>query len=387
MNYMIDLRSDTVTLPPPEMREAMTIAELGDDVYGEDPTVNALESLAARMLGKEASILVPSGTMANLLAIMVHCSHRKKLLVGDLSDIWKWEAGGASVLGGLVYHTLSTRANGELWVEDIRDALYGEEDSQCVPTGLICLEDTHCLCGGRVLSLEYLAQVYDFARDHDLPVHLDGARMFNAAVATDVSVSRIAGFADSVSICLSKGLAAPVGSLIAGRRSFIAQTRKLRKMIGGGMRQAGVLAAAGIYALEQMVERLADDHANARHLAAGLSQISGIQIDPEPPQTNIVFWTLSDPKLSLQYFIYALQNDGVQVSELGKGRIRAVTHYGIGEEEIEWAVKAVRRALARSQPAFFPAEVEAISSVSLGGMGMSAPNWEPWCDGHEGESA
>lgn len=367
MNYLIDLRSDTVTLPPPEMREAIAFAELGDDVYGEDPTVNALESLAARMLGKEAAILVPSGTMANLLAIMGHCSHRKRLLVGDLSDIWRWEAGGASVLGGLVYHTLSTTANGELPIEDMEAALYGEEDSQCVPTGLICLEDTHCLCGGRVLSLEYLAQVYDFAQNHNLPVHLDGARIFNAAVAMGVSVSRITGFADSVSICLSKGLAAPVGSLIGGSRSFIAQTRKLRKMVGGGMRQAGVLAAAGIYALEQMVERLADDHANARHLAEGLSQISEIQIDPEPPQTNIVFWTLSDPKLSLKYFIYSLENAGVHVSELGKGRIRAVTHYGIGEEEIEFAVKAVRRALAQSRPAFFPPQVDAMSPASLGG--------------------
>ncbi len=367
MNYLIDLRSDTVTLPPPEMREAIACAELGDDVYGEDPTVNALESLAARMLEKEAAILVPSGTMANLLAIMGHCSQRKRLLVGDLSDIWRWEAGGASVLGGLVYHPLSTAPNGELPIKDMEAALYGEEDSQCVPTGLICLEDTHCLTGGRVLSLEYLAQVYDFAQDHNLPVHLDGARVFNAAVAMGVSVSRITGFADSVSICLSKGLAAPVGSLIGGSRSFIAQTRKLRKMIGGGMRQAGVLAAAGIYALEQMVERLADDHANARHLAEGLSQISEIQIDPEPPQTNIVFWTLSDPKLSLKYFMYSLQNAGVHVSELGKGRIRAVTHYGIGEEDIEFAIKAVRRALVQSRPAFFPAQVEAMSSASLGG--------------------
>jgi threonine aldolase len=365
MNYMIDLRSDTVTLPPAEMREAIFRAELGDDVYSEDPTVNALESLAARMLGKEAAILVPSGTMANLLAIMGHCSQRKRLLVGDLSDIWRWEAGGASVLGGLVYHTLSTRANGELPVEAMEAAIYGEQDSQCVPAGLICLEDTHGLCGGRILSLEYLGHVHDFARDHDLPLHLDGARMFNAAVAMGVSISEIAQFADSVSICLSKGLAAPVGSLIGGRSSFIARVRRLRKMVGGGMRQAGVLAAAGIYALEHMVERLAEDHSNARRLADGLSHIPGIQTDPEPPQTNIVFWTLSDPTISLKYFMYALQNDGVHVGELGKGRIRAVTHYGIGEQDIEYAVKAVRRALARCQPVFVPTAAEAIPSAVL----------------------
>src|SRR5215469_4283382 len=266
MKPIIDLRSDTVTLPPLNMRKAIARAQLGDDVYGEDPTVNELERLAARILGKEAAIFVPSGTMANLLAIISHCRDKKRLLVGDQSDIWKWEAGGASVLGGLVYDPLPTLPNGEVPIEAMEAALYYEHDFQCVPAGLICLENTHCFSGGKVLSLDYLAQVFEFAQHRTLPVHLDGARIFNAAVATGMDVSQIASFADSVTVCLSKGLAAPVGSLLAGRSSFIHYARRWRKMLGGGMRQAGVLAAAGIYALQQMVHRLGEDHVNARHL-------------------------------------------------------------------------------------------------------------------------
>jgi threonine aldolase len=342
----IDLRSDTVTLPPLNMRKAMVRAPLGDDVYGEDPTVNELESLATKVLGKEAAMFVPSGTMANLLAIMAHCGQKKRLLVGDQSDIWKWEAGGASVLGGLLYDPLPTLPNGEVPVEAMEAALYGEHDFQCVPAALVCLENTHCLCGGKALSLEYLADVREFSQRRFLTFHLDGSRIFNAAVATGVKARDIAGFADSVSICLSKGLAAPVGSVLAGRSSFIQHARRLRKMLGGGMRQAGVLAAAGIYALEHMVDRLGEDHAKARQLAEGLASIAGIEIDPEPPQTNIVFFTLANRDVSLRHFLYALENDGVRVSELGWRKIRAVTHVDITLEDIRFAVAAVRRALA-----------------------------------------
>src|SRR5229473_1161169 len=229
---IVDLRSDTVTLPPAGMRQAIASAELGDDVYGEDPTVNRLEKLAAALLGKETSIFVPSGTMANLLAAMAHCGDRRRLLVGDQSDIWKWEAGGASILGGLVYQPIPTQANGELAVPDMEAVLFGQEDCQCVPAGLICLENTHCLSGGTVLSLEYLSEVSLFAKAHDLPVHLDGARVFNAATHLKVEACRIAQFADSVAICLSKGLAAPVGSLVAGEAGFVRRLRRLRKMIG-----------------------------------------------------------------------------------------------------------------------------------------------------------
>jgi threonine aldolase len=354
MNSIIDLRSDTVTLPPPEMREAIAGAELGDDVYGEDPTVNALESLTAEILGKQAAILVASGTMANLLAILGHCRHRKRLLVGDMSDIWRWEGGGASILGGLLYHPLPTRKNGEVPIDDMAAALYGEQDSQSVPAGLICLEDTHCLCGGRVLSLDYLSQVYQFAQSRNLPVHLDGARILNAAVAMGIDVRKIASLADTVSICLSKGLAAPVGSLLAGPITFVASVRRLRKMIGGGMRQAGIFAAAGIYGLERMIDRLAEDHINSTSLARGLAHIPGIQIDPEPPQTNIVFWSLSDSFLSTERFIAVLAEEGVRVMELERGRIRAVTHYGISREDIEFALAAVSRALIRCRAGSLP---------------------------------
>jgi threonine aldolase len=344
---IVDLRSDTVTLPPPGMRHAIASADVGDDVYCEDPTVNRLEKIASELLGKESSIFVPSGTMANLLAILVHCRERKRLLVGDQSDIWKWEAGGASVLGGMVYHPIPTQAHGELAVRDIEAALYGQEDSQCVPAGLICLEDTHCLSGGTVLSLEYLRQVSEAAKAYDLPLHLDGARLFNAAVRLGVEVRRIAQFSDSVSICFSKGLAAPVGSLVAGEAGFVRKVRRLRKMIGGGMRQAGVLAAAGIYALEKMVDRLDDDHANASRLAEGLSRTAGIEVATPQPQTNIVFWQLADPMLEANDFIFELNRLGIRVMELGKGKIRAVTHYGVTEKEIDRTLQAVPVALSR----------------------------------------
>jgi len=343
---MIDLRSDSVTLPPAAMREAMARAELGDDVYGEDPTVNRLEAMAAEALGMEAALLVPSGTMANLLALMAHCARGMKVLVGDLSDIWLWEAGGASVLGGLVYHPVPTQPGGELALADLERAIADPADSQCAVAGLITVEDTHCATGGSVLSLSYLAEVRSFAAARGLALHLDGSRLFNAAVALGVAPRAIARHADSVAFCLSKGLAAPIGSLLAGRGPFIAGARRLRKLAGGGMRQSGVIAAAGIFAMTEMVDRLAEDHVMARRLAAGLGRLPGLRLDPLPPQTNIVFWELSDPRLPVATFLAALGREGVRVLELGKGRIRAVTHYGIGAAEIDAAVAAVAGALA-----------------------------------------
>jgi threonine aldolase len=345
MGTFIDFRSDTVTLPPEGMRLAMAAAELGDDVYGEDPTVNALESQIAEMLGKECSLFLPTGTMANLLALLALCSDRKRILVGDLSDIWRWEAGGASALGGLLYHPIATRPDGGLDITNLEDALYGQEDFQCVAAQTICLEDTHCLCGGTVLSLAYLESVCEFSQAHKLSLHLDGARLFHAALALDVAVDRIAQFADTVTVCLSKGLSAPVGSLLAGPSDVIHAARRLRKMLGGGWRQAGVLAAAGIYAVDHMIGRLREDHANAAYLADGLSTIPGIVLETKCPQTNIVFWRLADPRTSVQAFILALEERGVRVMELGKGRIRAVTHFGITRENIASALQAIPSAL------------------------------------------
>jgi len=341
----VDLLSDTVTLPPPEMREAMTRAELGDDVYGEDPTVRRLEEEAAERLGKEAAIFVPSGTMGNLLALLAHCPRGRKVLVGDRSDIWLWEAGGAAVLGGLTYHPLPTGEDGEISLEDLAAAIPDLGDPECAPPGAICLESTHCLCGGRPLRLDYLQRVWAFAREHGLPVPLDGARLFNAALALGVPAAEIARYADSIMFCLSKGLSAPVGSLVAGDGELVVRVRRLRKMLGGGMRQAGVLAAAGLYALERMVDRLAEDHENARRLFLGLREIPGIVSGERPPESNIVFFETAVPGLSASAFLAALAERGVRAGELGQGRIRAVTHYGIGAEEVELALRAIRESM------------------------------------------
>jgi threonine aldolase len=359
----IDLRSDTVTLPPPGMREAIARAEVGDDVYREDPTVNRLESLAASLFAKEDALLVPSGTMANLLAALAHCPRGGKVLLGDLSDMWLWEAGGGSALGGLVYHPVRTGRDGELALADLEAAMVDDDDPQCARTALVCVEDTHCTTGGRALPLDYLARVRAFTTERGLSLHLDGARIFNAAVAQAVDVRRIARSADSVAFCLSKGLAAPVGSVLVGRREFIARCRRLRKLLGGGMRQAGFLAAAGIFALREMVGRLAEDHALAKMLAEGLARVGGIELDGWP-QTNIVFWRVSEP-VSTGSFIGALAEEGVRVAELGRGRIRAVTHYGIGADEIRRAVEAAGRALARLRDAL-PRSPEAPTSKQEG---------------------
>jgi threonine aldolase len=344
----VDLLSDTVTLPPPAMVEAMRRARVGDDGYGEDPTVNELEARTAERLGKEAAILVASGTMANLLSLLTHCRRGKKILLGDQTDMWLWEAGGAAVLGGLVYQPLPNRPNGELDLDDLERAVAGTANPDCAEAGVICLEDTHCLCGGRALSLDYLANVRAFAERRGLPVHLDGARLWNAAVALGCDVREITCHADSVCFCLSKGLAAPIGSLIAGSRDFVAEVRRLRKMVGGQMRQAGFIAAAGLYALDEMIDRLAEDHAHARLLAAGLATLPGVILDPPLPETNIVFWRLAEAGPELPSFLAALEEHGVRVGKLGEGQLRAVTHYGIGQADVETAVAAVREVLAGS---------------------------------------
>jgi threonine aldolase len=342
---MIDLRSDTVTQPSPMMRRAMAEAEVGDDGFGEDPTVNALEQYAAELLGKEASIFVPSGTMANLLSALAHCTDRKRILLGDQSDMWRWEGGGASVFGGLIYHPLPTADHGQIPLEDIKEAITGKADTGAAPAGLICLEQSHCLCGGCVLPLHYLAEVYGVARANRIPLHIDAARLFNAAAALEVAASQIAQFSDSISFCLSKGLGAPVGSLLAGTLPFVVTVRRLRKTLGGGMRQAGVLAAAGMYALRCMRGRLSEDHANARLLFSGLSRIPGLVLDSNPPETNMVFWKFENGSIYPRQFLALLEQEGVRAMELGNRRIRAVTHYGVERGDIEVAVSAIGRAV------------------------------------------
>lgn len=340
----IDLRSDTVTLPSPEMLRAIAEAPLGDDVYGEDPTVNRLQELAAERTGKEAALLVTSGTMGNLCAILAHCGRGDEILVGDESHIYHYEAGGAA-LGGVAYHTIPTMPDGTLPLEKLQAAVRDPGDEHEALSRLVCLENTHNRCGGVVLSLEYMQSVYSFAHSYRMQVHLDGARVFNAAVALGVDLREITRHVDSVMFCLSKGLAAPVGSMLCGDAAFIGRARRARKLLGGGMRQAGVLAAAGIIGLDHMVERLSEDHANARTLAEGLASFPQIAIDLKSVQTDIVIFSLQNTELSAPEFVRAAGERGLLIGELGYGRIRAVTHYGIDAGQIEEALEIVRGVL------------------------------------------
>ncbi|MFG3578663.1 GntG family PLP-dependent aldolase [Micromonospora chersina] len=338
------MRSDTFTLPTPEMFTAMTQAELGDDVYAEDPTVRRLEELAADRVGKTAACLMPSGTMANLTAMMAHVPRGGKALVGDESDIYLYEAGGASVCGGIVYEPVRTRPDGTLALPDLAAGWPPDlEDSQFALPGLICLENTHNRMGGRVLSPDYLRQVRRLADERGVPVHMDGARIFNAEVASGVPAAQIAAHADSLQFCLSKGLSAPIGSILAGDRELVARARRLRKMLGGGMRQAGVIAAAGIVALTSMIDRLAEDHALAADLARRLADIDGIEIDASSVTTNIVLFRVTAGDLDENAVVRAARARGLALGEFGHHRIRAVTHRGLTQTEVRDAAAILAR--------------------------------------------
>ena len=340
----IDLRSDTVTMPSPAMREAMAAAAVGDDVYGEDPTVNRLEKLAAEVTGMEAALFVGSGTMGNLASLLAHCERGRDVVLGDESHIYHYENGSASALGGLVLHPVRTNTDGTIPVDALEAAIHLPAHNyhfyHYAPPGVICLENTHNRCGGTVLPPEYFAEVAALAGRHGLPVHLDGARLFNAAVAAGRPVTDWTRHVSSVQLCLSKGLAAPVGSMICGSAAFVDKARRMRKMLGGGMRQAGVIAAPGILALSDMVGRLAEDHANARILAAGISQLPGIALDPPHVDTNIVVFRLPGVAAA-EAFATALEGEGVLVSNFGGGRLRVVTHYGITESDCRRAVSVM----------------------------------------------
>jgi len=325
------------------MREAMYRAEVGDDVFGEDPTVNRLEAMAAERMGKEAALFVVSGTMANLVSLLTHCGRGHEIIVGDLAHTFLYEQGGSAALGGIHVHTLRNQPDGTLDLREIEGAI--RADNIHFPrTRLICLENTHNRCGGVPLTPEYTDAVGDLARRHGLAVYLDGARIFNAAVALGVDARELTRGVDTVSFCLSKGLCAPVGSLVCGTRDFIAEARRNRKIVGGGMRQAGIIAAAGIVALEQMVDRLTEDHENARRLALGLAEIPGISIDPAQVRTNIVIFDLVAERPTPAEFAARLSADGVKVLALGE-RIRLVTHYGIDAADIDKALVAIRKVM------------------------------------------
>lgn len=337
---IIDLRSDTVTNPTPEMRRAMFEAEVGDDVYGEDPTVNNLEMIAAERMGKEAALFTTSGTQSNLTAVLTHTRHGNEVILGSDAHIFWYEVGGAAALGGVIMHTVPNDRSGRLDPNDVEQAIRGK-NLHYPETTLICLENTHNRCGGAVLTPDYTKEICDLAHTHGLKVHLDGARIFNAAIALGVPVPLLTGNVDSVSFCLSKGLSAPVGSLLCGSKNFVERARKYRKMLGGGMRQAGVLAAAGIVALETMVNRLAEDHTNAKRLAQGLARIKGITLYQDDVPTNIVMFALS-PELSTSEFIEALLKSGVKVSSRGGNLFRAVTHRMISSSDIDEAVTLIK---------------------------------------------
>ena len=342
---VIDLRSDTITRPTPAMREAMAQAEVGDDVFGEDPTVNRLEALAAERLGKEAALFVTSGTMGNLVCLLSHCGRGDEMIVGDQAHTYVYEQGGSAALGGIHPRPLRNQPDGTIALQDIEAAIRGD-DVHFPRTRLICLENTHNRCGGAVLTLEYMHAVGELARRHGLAVHLDGARIFNAAVALGVDVKVLADDADSVTFCLSKGLAAPVGSLICGSAEFIAEARRARKVVGGGWRQAGVIAAAGIVALEQMVERLAEDHANAKRLAEGLAVLPGIVLDPAQVQTDIVIFELHREDMTPDALAERLRERGVWLFTIGGRRLRAVTNYHVTAADIGRALEVFADVLA-----------------------------------------
>lgn len=343
MNYL-DLRSDTVTKPTPEMREAMAEAEVGDDVYGDDPTVNALQEKAAEMLGKESALFVPSGTMGNLLALLVHCSRGEEVICGDKSHIYVNEAGGMAALGGIYPHPIQNQKDGTLRLDDILASIQPDDQHRTI-TRLICLENTQNICGGVPLTVEYTNEVGALAKEHGLKLHIDGARLFNAAAALGVDAKELVASADSVMFCLSKGLVAPIGSMLVGTKEFIAKAFRLRKMLGGGMRQVGVVAAAGLISLEKMTGRLGQDHARAKSLFAGLKQVAGLRLAAEP-SSNMVYFDLEDSvALTENQIIEEMKNHGVLVDYSAPRQFRLVTHYWVDDAGVEKTVQALRDVL------------------------------------------
>lgn len=341
-----DFRSDTVTQPTPEMRDAMYRAEVGDDVYGEDPTINRLEELAAERVGKEAALFVPTGTMGNAIALLTHCRRGDEIIMGDRSHTYLYEVGGSARLNGSPARVVPNLIDGTLDRKRLAAAFLGDDVHEA-RTGLLCIENTQNMCGGRALAPETLRELVAPASGRGVPAHMDGARLFNAAVALGVPASALAAEVDSVMFCLSKGLAAPVGSILAGSQAFITEARRTRKLLGGGMRQAGVLAAAGIVALQEMVERLAEDHGHARRLAEGLAEIPGLRVEPETVETNILFFDAlnAEGQPDNDRFIRRMAADGILFSTGDLGAIRAVTHYGLGAADVERALSAAARVM------------------------------------------
>ncbi len=343
---VIDLRSDTITQPTEAMRSAMAEAEVGDDVYGEDPSINLLEQRAAELLGKEAGLLTASGTMSNLVAALTYCRRGDEIIMGDQAHMFWNESAGVSALAGAQVRLVPNDEQGRIDSQDLAAAIRPRGNVHTPPTTLVCLENTHNRCSGAALTPQDMQQVADLAHEAGAKVHLDGARVFNAAVALEVPPNELVKDVDDVSFCLSKALSCPVGSVLCGTEEFIGEARRWRKMVGGGMRQAGVLAAAGLVALDTMIERLADDHANARRLAQGLANIEGLSVDPDSIQTNIVIFEVDPSVGSAGEVLTALAEAGVKVTPSRDRTLRMVTHRHIDVSDVQETLARVSQVVA-----------------------------------------
>lgn len=340
MENIVDLRSDTVTKPSDEMRNAMYQAEVGDNIYGEDPTVNRLEKRAAEICGKEDAVYLPSGTMGNLAAILTHCGRGSEIILGDQSHIFYYEAGGISAAGSIHPRTVKNNSDGTIDLDEIEKAIRSE-NVHFPRTSLVCLENTHNRCGGSVLTVEYMNNVSNLLKAYNIPTHLDGSRIFNAAIALNLKEENLCSSVDSVNICMSKGLGAPVGSLICGNREFILEARRNIKMLGGGMRQCGIIAAGGLFALDNMRSRLAEDHNNAGIIVDKLSEHSDIKVKLNNIPTNIVYFEVKKTTGRENDFVKMCAGEGVLFASTGKGVYRLVTHYGITEEDCMFSCRKI----------------------------------------------
>jgi len=347
MKDFIDLRSDTVTKPTPAMRKAMAEAQVGDDVFGEDPTVNLLQEKVANLLGKEAALFVPSGTMGNQLSIKSHTEPGDEVIIESSSHPYNFEGGAGAALSGIQFQCLRG-VRGILDASQIEEAIR-PADHHFPVTKLVCLENTHNRGGGSIFPLEKMAEIYRLAKSKGLLVHLDGARLWNASFATGIKPHEYAQWADSVSVCLSKGLGAPIGSLVAGPKPFIDRVHRFRKMFGGGMRQVGIIAAAGIYALDHHFERLKEDHQNAKRLGVGLKEFKGVSIDPRHVETNIVIFDVANTRMTALQVAEMMKKESILIHAIGKTQIRLVTHLDVTAEDIEKALKAFKKVLGRKE--------------------------------------
>ena len=342
---MIDLRSDTVTLPPTAMKDFMMQASLGDDVYGEDPSINLLQEKTADLFKKEDALFVSSGTMANLISVLTHCDRGDEILLGDKSHIFYYEAGGVSAFGGIHSHQLKNKDDGTIDINEIKNNIRKDRDDHFPKTKLLCLENTHNYCYGSPIEQNYFKEVNKLLNTRNIKLHIDGARIFNASIALKTSVADLTHNADSVSCCLSKGLSAPVGSLIVGKRDFIVKAKKIRKALGGGMRQAGIIASAGLYSFNNMVDRLEEDHEIAQILANKLYEIEDLNIDLDMVKTNIIFINLNNTKLSDKEFLLQLNQNNIKIDYKGNRKFRLVTHYGFQKNQIDTVVSTIANIL------------------------------------------